>query len=77
MRTTIVLDKDVAAAVNRLRREASVGLSEAVNRLARAGLLAEKGSAKEFVQRTRALGLKVDVANVAEALEALEGPSSR
>jgi len=33
MRTTVDLDDDVAAAIDQLRRGASVGLSDAVNRL--------------------------------------------
>ncbi|HEU0168187.1 MAG TPA: ribbon-helix-helix protein, CopG family, partial [Chloroflexota bacterium] len=38
MRTTVTLDDDVAAAASELRRQEGIGLSEAVNRLARAGL---------------------------------------
>lgn len=38
MRTTVSLADDVAAAVQRLRKERSIGLSEAVNELIRAGL---------------------------------------
>jgi DNA-binding transcriptional LysR family regulator len=38
MRTTLSLDDDVAAAVQRLREERNLGLSEAVNELVRAGL---------------------------------------
>ncbi|MEA2130053.1 MAG: hypothetical protein QOJ85_2944, partial [Solirubrobacteraceae bacterium] len=38
MRTTLTLADDVAAAVEKLRRERSIGLSEAVNELVRAGL---------------------------------------
>lgn len=77
MRTTVVLDDDVAAAVERLRREGSMGLSEAVNRLVRAGLLAAKRAPRRFEQAAQPLGLKIDVTNVADALEALEGPSTR
>lgn len=88
MRTTVTLGEDVAAAhtrasvvqgaepVERLRRERSLGLSEAVNELVRAGLRA-KGERRRFEQRSARLGLKVDVTNVAEALEQLEGPSAR
>jgi Arc/MetJ family transcription regulator len=71
MRTTVSLDDDVAAEVARLRRDRSIGLSKAVNELARAGLAA-KESAKPFRQRTARLGLKLDVTNVAEALELLD-----
>jgi hypothetical protein len=71
MRTTVNLDPDVAAAAERLRAERNIGLSEAVNELARAGLRA-KPAAKPFRQRTRALGLRIDVSNVAEALDLLD-----
>lgn len=73
----MVFDDDIAAAIEQIRREASIGLSEAVNRLIRAGLLAESPDRQSFVQRTQSLGLKIDVANTAEALDTLEGPSAR
>ncbi len=76
MRTTITLDDDVAAAVERLRRERGLGLSEALNELARAGLAA-KPSRRAFRQKTHPMGARIDVSNVAEALELLEGPSHR
>ena len=76
MRTTITFDDDVASAVRRIQRERGVGISEAVNDLARAGLAA-KSAPKRFQQRTADLGLKVDVTNAAEALEMLDGPVSR
>jgi len=76
MRTTIVLDPDVAAAVESLGRERSVGRSEAVNQLIRAGLK-ERKEAKPFRQRSRSMGLRIDVTNVAEALDLLDGPASR
>jgi Arc/MetJ family transcription regulator len=73
VRTTIRLDDDVAAAAQRLSREQHIGLGEAVNRLARAGLRPGR-SRRPFRQRTADLGLQVDVSNVAEALELLDGP---
>jgi Arc/MetJ family transcription regulator len=76
MRTTITLDDDVIAAVERLRRERSLGLSEAVNELIRAGLRV-RPKRNRFRQRSRPIGLQVDVTNVAEALELLEGPTNR
>lgn len=76
MRTTVTLDDDVAAAVQRLRRDRGVGVSEAVNRLARAGL-AVKDSREPFRQRSVSIGLNVDVTNVAEALELLDGSARR
>jgi metal-responsive CopG/Arc/MetJ family transcriptional regulator len=71
MRTSINLDPDVAAAVDRLRREKHIGLSEAVNELARAGLTA-RTDRSPFRQRSQDLGLAVGVSNVAEALEYLD-----
>jgi Arc/MetJ family transcription regulator len=79
MRTTINLDDDVTAAVNRLRRERGLGLSEAVNELARAGLAGQRSSGRRatFRQPTVALGLKVDVSNVAEVLDLLDERPAR
>jgi Arc/MetJ family transcription regulator len=76
MRTTLSLDDDVAAAVQRLREERNIGLSEAVNELIRAGLGVPR-QRKEFEQRTVNLGLRVDVSDVADALERLDGPEAR
>jgi hypothetical protein len=76
MRTTVVLEDDVAAAVARLRQERSLGLSEAVNELVRAGLRA-KEAPRSLVERPRPMGALVDVTNIAEALDALEGPGHR
>ena len=76
MRTTINLDDDVVVAIERLRQERGLGVSEAVNQLARAGLR-HKPRRTPFRQRTARIGLKVDVTNVAEVLEGLDGPSAR
>ena len=76
MRTTVTLDDDVAAAVQQLRRERGVGVSEALNGLARAGLTVKRAP-QAFRQRSVRIGLKVDVTNVAEALDLLEGPGAR
>ena len=76
MRTTIKLDDDVSAAIQQLRRESKLGVSEAVNLLIRRGLDAQP-KRRPFVQQTRPLGIRVDVSNVAEALELLEGPTAR
>ena len=76
MRTTVRLDDDVAAAIERLRIERRIGVSEAVNELVRAGLMVKQGTAR-FRQRTARLGLRVDVTNVAEAIELLDGPATR
>lgn len=76
MRTTVLLDDDVAAAVHRLRQDRGIGVSEAINRLARAGLTARQDR-KRFRQRSATLGLRIDVSNVAEALELLDEGSAR
>lgn len=76
MRTTVDLAPDAAKAVERLRREQGLGLSEAVNQLIREGLAAQPSRAP-FVQRTQKLGIAVDVSNVADALDLLEGPTAR
>jgi metal-responsive CopG/Arc/MetJ family transcriptional regulator len=76
MRTTVTLDDDVAAAVTRLRRERGVGVSEALNELVRDGL-AVKPPRQPYRHRTARLALTLDVTNVAEALEQLDGPTAR
>jgi Arc/MetJ family transcription regulator len=76
MRTTINLADDVAAAVDRLRRERSIGVSEAVNELVRAGLTKEPGR-RRFRQRSHDLGRGIDVSNVADAIETLDGAAAR
>jgi len=76
MRTTVNLDDDVAAAVDLFRRQRSIGLSEAVNELIRTSLRT-RPPRRAFRQRSQAIGLTIDVSNVAEALEQLDGPASR
>jgi hypothetical protein len=76
MRTTVTLDADVAAAVERVRRERGLGVSAAVNELARHGLH-RRVEPRRFTQETSPMQAKIDVRNVAEALEVLEGPSAR
>lgn len=76
MRTTLTLADDVAAAVEKLRRERSIGLSEAVNDLVRAGL-AQRQSRGPFRQKTHDLGRGIDFSNVADAIETLDGPTAR
>lgn len=75
MRTTITLEPDTAAAVELLRRQRSLGVSAAVNELLRRGLAARE-PAKPFQQRTSSGHARLDVRNVADLLEALEGPAA-
>lgn len=76
VRTTVNLDDDVAAAVARLRSERGIGLSEAINELVRSGLMVPT-QREPFVQKTMSLGIQIDVSNVAEAIEVLDGPGWR
>ncbi len=71
VRTTVTLDDDVAAAVDELRRAEGVGVSEAVNRLVRAGLVRPR-DARPFRQRTADLVFTVDVRNTGEVLDLLD-----
>lgn len=76
MRTTVELDDDTARAVEQLRREEQRGVSEAVNELIRRGLVAPP-PAGAYEPRPRRLGLRIDVSNVAETLDLLEGAEHR
>lgn len=71
MRTTVRLDPEVAAAVERMRAQRHIGLGEAVNELARAGLSHKKQTTR-FKQRTADVGLKGDVTDIADTLELLD-----
>lgn len=76
MRTTVTLDDDVAAAVIRLQRDRGVGVSAAINQLVRDGLMRTPASPR-FEQRTSSMRARIDVTNVAEALDLLDGPAAR
>lgn len=71
MRTTFTLDDDVAAAVELLRREEGLGLSEAVNRLIRAGMVGPKRRST-YRHRDADLGLRVDVTDIGAVLDLLD-----
>jgi hypothetical protein len=71
MRTTVNLDEDVAAAVERLRREKGLGLSEAVNQLTRSGLAAVPQE-YHYVHRIYPMGLRIDVSHTGEVLDLLD-----
>jgi hypothetical protein len=71
------LADDVAAAVERVRRERSIGLSEAVNTLVRAGLDTRDTPPTPFRQKSHDLGRGIEFDNVADTLESLDGPSGR
>ncbi len=71
MRTTVNLDADVAAEVARLQRERGLGLSAAINELARAGFAATRVDF-HYTHPSFDLGLRVDLTSVADVLELLD-----
>lgn len=66
-----MLDDDVAAAAEVLRRERGLGLSEAVNLLARTGLT-HRDRPAPYRHRSVHLGLRIDVTNIGDVLELLD-----
>jgi Arc/MetJ family transcription regulator len=71
MRTTVTLDDDAAAAVEALRRREGTGVSEAVNKLIRAGL-ARQPIKTSYRHRTSDIGVKIDISNIGEVLDLLD-----
>lgn len=68
---------DVVAGARDLQERFGITLSDAVNELARLALRLENRTEVPFRQETFDLGLFVDVSNVEEALDLLEGPSRK
>jgi hypothetical protein len=82
MRTTLTLDDDVAAALERVRRQRDVGLKELVNEALRRGLKDMSGRPKRREPvRTRSVELGrlriAGIDNVAEALTIAEGETCK
>ena len=72
MRTTITVADDVAAEMERLRREQGLGPSEAINLLARRGMAAPPA---DYVYRPVSFDLgraRFDYTNVGEVLDVLD-----
>ena len=67
MRTTLTLQADVAAAVERLRRSDGIGVSEAVNRLAREGL-AKAQASSSYEHDSYDMGQKLDVTDIGDVI---------
>ncbi|WP_343601183.1 CopG family transcriptional regulator [Mycobacterium sp.] len=69
----MVIDSDVAAEIERLRRR-GMGLSEALNVLARRGMSTGAAASHRgtYTHRTSKIGLKVDVTNVADVLDLID-----
>jgi Arc/MetJ family transcription regulator len=71
VRTTINLDDDVASEVAKLQRARGLGLSAAVNALARAGFQAIRTDF-HYEHVSHDMGALVDLSNVADILELLD-----
>ena len=71
MRTTLTLQEDVAAAVERLRRSEGIGVSEAVNRLVREGLAKPK-NLPFYEHDSYDMGQKLDVTNIGDVIGLLD-----
>lgn len=71
VQTTVVIDSDVAAEIERLRCD-GLGISEALNLLARRGMAAQTSvPGARYRHRTAHIGLKIDVTNVGDARDLL------
>jgi hypothetical protein len=83
MRTTLSLDKDVAAAIERLRKTRKISLKHVIDEALRRGLgqMASPAAATRRPFRTRAVSLGRclvgNVDNVSEVLAVAEGKSSK
>jgi hypothetical protein len=76
MRTTLTIEDDVAAELERLRRERDISLKDLVNDTLRRGLRASEmpKTRKPFRLKTYNMGeLLIPIDNVAEAIAYLEG----
>ena len=81
MRTTLTLDDDVQAKLEREARREGKSFKEVVNFYLRLGLTARQAyePRRKFTVRARPMGLRegLSAASVARLVEELEGPSSR
>ena len=76
MRTTLTIDDDVAAELERLRREREASLKQVINEVLRRGLHDMRAKPKKrapFRTQTSDMGLSINIDNIAEALAYLEG----
>lgn len=76
LRTTITLAPDVAAAVAERQRQENAGISAVVNDLLRRALT-EKPVPEPFVQQTSRMGALMDLRNIQEVLDIVEGPGRK
>jgi hypothetical protein len=77
VRTTVTLASDVAAAVERLRKEKGAGVSDVVNELVRRGLTAPEPP-RPFTQSVSDMGeASLPLDDVAGLLDELDSPTVR
>lgn len=72
MRTTVDLKPDVVKALDQRRRQTGEGLSETVNALLRSALVDAPPRGRTFRQRSTDLGMRLDVRNIGDVLDALD-----
>lgn len=76
MRTTVNFDDDVAAAIDRLRRDKGLGLSEAANHLIRRAMASTGEVRAPYVHRTAEMGMRIDVTDIGDVLDLLDDEAS-
>lgn len=72
MRTTVSIAEDVSAEIERMRRKDGLGLSEALNLLARRGIAASSSAAAPYTHSSRPMTARIDISNTAEVLDLLD-----
>lgn len=72
MRTTYTPAPDVEAEIHRLRKELGIGVSEAINMLARRGIAAGESRPQRFTQRSASMGAKIPVQDIGAVLDELD-----
>ena len=81
MRTTVTLDDDIAARLDREMRRSGKSFKETLNEALRQGLAHRRqaASAERFVVQARRLGTipGLDYSNIGDLLEVAEGPDHR
>jgi hypothetical protein len=80
VRTTLTLDDDVAAKLKALSRRTGRAFRDVVNETLRRGLVTPAPQAREpFRVKARDLGLRpgIDLDNIGELLDRIEGPLHR
>ncbi|MFI0432363.1 MAG: CopG family transcriptional regulator [Candidatus Nanopelagicales bacterium] len=72
MRTTYTPAPDVEAEIRRLRKELGIGVSEAINMLARRGMMAGGQPRQRFHQRSASMGAKIPIDDIGAVLDQLD-----